>query len=202
MKTALAWLLPLLFCVGASAQKNAVEIFAVGNFNPSTYIFLGYKTANPLPTFSSDKSAMGGGADYQFWFKPHVAAGLEYEQNPSDGHLVSETLPVSAFRHYTWPEMRYELLALTTQQADIGRFSLFIQEGVGSVVTNGYSNSGWSHDFAIATGYGLRFHTTKRTSLFAGERILDSKQGCYEDHTCLQTWGTTQDLHAGLTFLW
>jgi hypothetical protein len=193
----LGWLLLSLPLV--QGQNNTATVMAVGNFNPTTYIYL-YEHVEPLPTANSNKSAAGGALEYQRWYVPHAAAGIELEANPSDGKL----LPTDVARgpYYIWSQLRYELMVLVTQRANVGRFSLFIQEGGGSIVTNGGSNSGWSHDGAFAAGYGIDYHFNARWGAVVGETIYESRQGCYGDPTCQQSWGTTQDAHLGANYSW
>lgn len=178
--------------------QNSVSISTVGNFNPTTRVHID-------PTFqqqmlSSDKSALGGSIEYDHWLSPHIAVGGAYEQNPSDGKLVFQ--PVPPIGESIWPQMRYEALGLLTEEAPIGRYLLYIQEGAGANFTNGYSNSGWSHDTAFAEGAGIEKPISSRLSYVIGAQWLETETGCYDGWRCKQTWGVVTDTHAGIKFRW
>lgn len=79
--------LALLLVVPAFAQKNKLNVSAVGDLNPASVVYLtGVKPAEPM--LSWNKSALGGAVEYRRWFKPHVGMGGFMEGNTSDGKLL------------------------------------------------------------------------------------------------------------------
>lgn len=195
-------LLLILAAAICSAQelRNEIGISAVGNLNSASYIYL----SNDEPVINSNKSSLGWGAEYRRWLSPHYAIGALFEQNPSNGKLLpSEEPKPMTFRYYTWPQMRYEMGVVLTERFPAGmRFTPFLREGAGGVVTNGYGNCGWSHDFAFITGFGIDYQLKTRTAVRAGMNILNTQTGCYGDHTCHQTWSNAQDLSLGIVYSW
>lgn len=192
----------MLACGLADAQKNDIGVFAVGNFNPTARVYI--NTDQQMIT--SNRSAAGGGVAYRRWFTPRYAFGVEYEQNPSDGKLVYFSTPTK-FGGETvtgiWPQMRYEALALFTERAPLtGPLSLIVQEGAGVNVTNGYSNSGWSHDAAYAEGAGFDYGLAKHAALEVKGLWLETEEGCYNGRDCKQTFGVVTDAKAGIVFSW
>jgi hypothetical protein len=203
MKYLCAWLLILTSAVcGAQEHRNQVVISAVGNFNPDSYVYLhGPNGDLNIPMTSSNKSSLGWGAEYYRWLTPHFALGGLFEQNPSDGKLLPAQEP--ALKYYTWPQMHYEMGVVLMEQFSTGsRISPFFREGAGGNVTNGYDNCGWSHDFAFITGFGAEYQLRKRTAVRAGMNILNTRTGCYGDHTCEQTWSAVQDFALGFVYRW
>lgn len=192
MKNFCALLLALATACHAQAPRNEVGTFAVANFNPTSYIYLSDRT----PVISSNRSSLGWGAEYQRWLSDHYALGAIFEQNPSDGKLYDGA------KYYRWPQMHYEMGVVMTEQLTVGKFSPYLREGAGGIVTNGYSNCGWSHDFAFITGFGASYRTGPRTALRAGMTILNAQTGCYGDHTCRETWSHVQDFSIGITYRW
>jgi len=185
---------------GAQEFKNEIAISAVGNLNSISYITLHDGT----PVTSSQKSSVGGGFEYRRWLSPHLALGGLFEQNSSDGMLLPARNPVPwKFTYYYWPQMHYEMGVLLTERFAAGkRITPFFHEGAGANVTDGYDNSGWSHNFAFITGFGADYQVGKRTALRAGMNILNTKTGCYGDHTCQQTFSNVQDLTLGVVYRW
>jgi hypothetical protein len=174
-------------------QRADVGIFAVGNFNPSTDISI---QNTPHTAVSSNKSSIGGGVEYRRWFSDRNGLGFLYVQNPSDGKLIWQG------QDYIWPQMRRDFSILATQQFEIGRFVTFFNEGPGVVITNGYSNSGWSAGFAFVAGLGIDYPLSRRLSARTGVTFLDTKSGCYDDQTCHATWGVVEDVRVGLAYKW
>jgi hypothetical protein len=173
--------------------RSDVAVFALGNFNPATDIII-HNT--PHLAVSSNKSSLGGSAEYRHWFSARNALGILYAQNPSDGKLLWQG------QNYIWPQMRRDFSLLATQEMAIGRFLPFLDEGPGVVVTNGYSNCGWSAGFALVAGLGADFQISRRFSARTGITFLDTSSGCYDDHTCRETWGVVKDLRVGLVYKW
>lgn len=205
MKFAWTFLLILASVCHAQELRNEIAISAVGNFNSASYIYL-HDYQNE-PVVSSNKSSLGWGAEYRRWLTPHFALGALFEQNPSDGKLLPTEQGVSpgqgTLRYYIWRQMRYEMGGVATEEFAVSnRFTGFFREGVGGVVTNGYDNCGWSHDFAFITGFGLDYYVKKRIALRTGMNILNTRTGCYSDHTCQQTWSNNQDLLLGVAYRW
>lgn len=185
---------------GSQELKNEIAISAVGNLNSVSYIYL----SNGLPVTSSQKSSVGWGMEYRHWLAPHYALGAIFEQNTSDGKLLpaADGTPYN-YRYYNWPQMHYETGVLMTERFAAGkRLTAFVHEGAGGNLTNGYDISGWSHDFAFITGFGVDFPLKARTAMRAGMNILNTRTGCYGDHTCHQTWSNVQDLTLGFVYRW
>lgn len=196
MRAAAAFVL-LLLCGLAHAQKNDFAVFAVGNFEPTTRVYINLDQQ----MIASNRSAAGGGVEYRHWFTPHYGFGAEFEQNPSNGKLVFQ--PVPPIGESIWPEMHYEVLALYTERAPLtGALSLMTQEGAGVNLTNGYSNSGWSHDVAFAQGAGVDYQLSKHTALEVKALWLETETGCYNGRACKQTFGLVTDAKVGWEFSW
>jgi hypothetical protein len=174
-------------------HRGDVGIFAVGNFNPVTSIYI---QNNPHTVISSNKSSAGGGVEYRRWLGNHNALGFVYVQNPSDTNLLWQG------REYIWPVMRWDMSVLATQRLPMGRFAPFLCEGPGLVVTNGpgKGNSGWSGGFAFVAGAGTEYEFSRRLSARAGVTFLDTKGGCYGDATCHAPWGVVEDLRIGVVY--
>ena len=186
---------------GAQELKNEIAISAVGNLNSASYIYL----SDATPVTSSQKSSVGWGMEYRHWLSPHYAVGALFEQNPSDGKLLPAYTSAKphVFHYYMWPQMHYDMgVVLTERFAASKRITPFFHEGAGGNITNGYDNSGWSHNFAFITGFGADYAVGKRTALRAGMNILNTKTGCYGDHTCRQTWSNVQNLTLGAVYRW
>lgn len=196
----LIWLLFLLSMTAAA--QNSIGVFAVGNFNPTQYAYLhGPQNTLDQPIVSSNKSAIGGGAEYTHWLSDKVGAGILYEQSPSDGKLwVSVADPNG--KAYIWPQMRYLVDGLMTERFALGRPSLFLQEGAGALVTDGYKTSGWSHNLALSYGLGIDYPLSHRTSWRTALLATEEREGCYGDHTCTSRWGVAQDVRTGITWTW
>lgn len=202
----------LLVSASAAAQKNQISVSGVGNFNPVTYIYL----YQPSPAVysntvgSSQKSSLGGSIAYDRWFNPHLAFGVKVEQNPSDGKLLGALNR----KWYIWPQMRYEFLGMFTerlrhhdQEFRLGRFTSFIQEGAGTVVTREYGDhnaagAGWSHSLAFAAGTGSDYWVSNRLSVRISALAIATQTGCYDDPGCRPTWGMSHDFGAGFTWNW
>lgn len=175
-----------------------VGFFTVGNFNSTSYIRL---LRADQQVISSNKSSVGGGAEYRWRLSDHNALGLLYVQNPSDGKLWVSSSPGST-QTYVWPLMRYDLSILATQSFRVKRLAPFLSEGPGVVVTNGYDNSGWSAGFAFVAGLGADYQLTPSLSARTGITFLNTKGGCYDDPTCSETWGVAEDLRIGFVYKW
>ena len=192
----------ILAAAACNAQelRNEIAISAVGNLNSVSYIYL----RDGTPVTSSQKSSLGWGAEYRRWLTPHFAIGPIFEQNASDGKLLPATNPKPyTLKYYIWPQTHYEMGGVATEQFALGkRVNGVLREGAGGVVTNGYDNCGWSHDFAFITGFGADYYLRKRTAVRTGMTLLNTRTGCYGDHTCQQTWSNVQDLSVGLSYRW
>jgi hypothetical protein len=176
-----------------SGQRNDVAIFALGNFNPVTDISI---RNLPHLAVSSNKSSLGGSAEYRHWFSNRTALGLLYAQNPSDGKLLWQG------QNYIWPQMRRDMSVLATRSFNLRDMAPFVSAGPGMVATNGYGNCGWSAGFAFVAGLGTDVHLSRRFSARTGITFLDTRSGCYDDHTCHETWGVVKDLRVGLAYKW
>jgi hypothetical protein len=99
---------------------------------------------------------------------------LSYKQNRSDGKL--ETPFANEKGTSIWPLIGYEFSVLETEKFNINKFSPFLSEGLGWIVTNGYSNSGWSRDFAIVTGLGTDCKISKRFAARASVTCLTARR--------------------------
>lgn len=204
----------LLGSAAAAAQNNQITIEGVGNFNPVTYIYL----YQPGPVNgdntvgSSQKSSLGGGAEYDHWFTPYQAFGISYEQNPSDGKLLGAINR----KWYIWPQMRYEVLGMFTEEFNVNRFNeqtrinrltSFVQEGAGAVLTGEYGDgnaagAGWSHSMAYAVGIGSDYWVNNRLAVRVSTVFVADQTGCYDDHTCRPTWGVSHDVVTGFSWKW
>ncbi len=174
-------------------QRNDVAIFAVGNLNPVSNISI---QNTPHLAVSSNKSSLGGSAEYRRWFSDRFALGLLYTQNPSDGKLLWQG------RNYIWPQMRWDLSVLVTESFILRNLAPFVSAGPGVVLTNGYGNSGWSAGFAFVAGLGAEYQLSRRFSARTGITFLDTRSGCYDDPTCRETWGVVEDLRVGFVYKW
>jgi opacity protein-like surface antigen len=178
------------------AQRNDLAVYAVGNFNSASYIYI----PGDQPVAASDKSSLGGGIEYRRWITPHIAVGPWFEANPSDGKL-------EWFEHYyIWPVMRYEFATLATEQfKPQWKIAPFFTEGPGFIVTQSLvKNSGWSEDFALFIGAGVDYRILKHWAARAGLTFVDSATGCYGDPTCTtkKSFAVSQDVRAGLAYRW
>jgi len=175
--------------------RGDVGIFAVGNFNPVTSIYI---QNNPHTVISSNKSSVGGGVEYRRWLGDHNALGFVYVENPSDTNLLWQG------QSYIHPVMRWDMSVLATQRLPIGRFAPFLCEGPGVVATHGsgIDNSGWSGGFAFVAGAGTEYEFSRRSSVRVGITFLDTKGGCYGDATCHAPWGIVEDLRIGVVYKW
>ena len=202
----------LLASATAMAQRNQISVIGVGNFNPVTYININ----EPDPPFgnntvgSSQRSSLGGGAEYEHWLSPHQAFGVRYEQNPSGGKLLGAVNSVWA----TWPQMRMEFLGMFTEEVRANRFTeranrftSFIQEGAGTVVTDeddkgDEGKAGWSHSVAYAFGGGTDYWVNDKLAVRISSLIVASATGCYDDPGCRSTWGLSHDFETGFSWKW
>jgi opacity protein-like surface antigen len=195
-------LLLLTAVAAAQTPRNEVGVFAVGNLNPSYMVGL---HRGEFPIVGGNKSSLGGGAEYRRYWNARNALGLLYVQNPSDGKLLVPLSPFAtpAYLSYIWPVMRYDVTVVETETFTEGKFSPFLQEGGGVVVTNSLvKNSGISWDPAIATGAGVDYALTSRFALRFGATFLTQTQGCYGDPTCKTTWSVARDVRLGAVYRW
>ncbi len=173
--------------------RPEVGIFAVGNFNPVTNIYI---QNEPHQAVSSNKSSLGGGLEYRRWFSDRTALGLLYTQNPSDGKLLWQG------QNYIWPQMRWDLSLLATERVHMGNFAPFVSGGPGVQFTNGHGNCGWSGNFAVVSGAGTDYQLNRWLSARIGITFLVTKSGCYQDPTCQAKSGMIQDLRLGFVHKW
>lgn len=201
----------LLVSATAMAQSNQVSLEGVGNFNPLTEIFL--NQPSPVSIYntvaSSQKSSLGGGAEYDHWFSSHEAFGVRYEQNPSDGKLFGRN-----DKFYIWPQMRMEFLGMFTEEVRVNRLpeqvkrvTSFIKEGAGSVMTHeddkgDRSLAGLSHSLAFAFGVGTDYWVNDKLAVRFSSTVIADQTGCYDDPTCRPTWGLSDDFGAGFSWKW
>jgi hypothetical protein len=170
----------------------------VGNFNSTYNVGLAH---GAYQIRGSNKSSLGAGWETRRYWNAHNALGLLYVQNPSDGNLWVPSGNGTG-TSYIWPQMRYEVSVLATQRFSIGKFSPFLSEGPGAVITNGYSNCGWNGEFAFVAGLGTQYEFSPRFSARTGITFLDSKIGCYGDPTCREAWSVAKDLRIGFAYKW
>lgn len=196
-------ILASLLAAPVLAQKQEISVSVVGNFNPTYYVEL-WDGTNQITGGNAD--TVGGSAEYRYCFAEHWCAGPLYEQNKTDGVLWAPD-GLGGGTYYRWLLMRYEALAMLTAREPISsRWALDVQAGAGFIVTNGYSNSGWSEDFAVATGASVEYALRPRWSLISGERLLNTAQGCYGDSStpgatyCAQRRSLVQDVQTGFAF--
>lgn len=203
----------------AAAQSNQISVAGEGNFNPVTYIYLYQPSpaAENNTVGSSQKSSLGGSAEYSHWFTPYQAFGIRYEQNPSDGKLLGAVNR----KWYIWPQMRYEVLGMFTRQIKVNRLAVFgqggtekvnrlrpfVQEGAGSVVTHendkgDKSGAGWSHSLAFAVGGGSDYWVNDKFAVRLSTTIVADQTGCYDDPTCRPSWGLSHDFGVGFSWKW
>lgn len=199
----------------AVAQKNQISITGEGNFNPVTYVYI---PQTPNMMGSSEKSSLGVGAEYDRWFNSHLAFGVRYEENPSDGKLLESGLMHNPAYDYGWaifPQTRYESLGLFTEQFEVnhgevaearmGRLTPFIQEGAGAVITDDetkWAKAGWSHSMTFAAGTGSDYWVTGRLAVRISALMMANQTGCYDDPLCTPSWGVSHDFGAGFSYKW
>lgn len=202
-------ILALFATLTAAAQpKQSVAAYAIGDFNPTTYIRLNSQGGHYI--IASNASKAGGGAEYTRFFTPHFGYGVTYYQNPSDGKLFVQSgryigpgIPLVPGIWGTWPQMRYETDALLTARFPAWHgITAFLQGGIGFVVTNGYSNSGWSANVGPAGGYGADFAVSQHWAWRVKTTLEVQKEGCYGDSTCTPSPGITQVVATGPVFEW
>jgi hypothetical protein len=98
--------------------------------------------------------------------------------------------------------MRSDLSVLATRSINVKSFAPFVSAGPGVVMTDGYGNCGVSAGFALVGGLGTDYQLSRRFSARTGITFLETKSGCYDDHTCRETWGVVKDLRVGLAYRW
>jgi hypothetical protein len=185
--------------------RTDIGIFTVGNFNSTSLIHLNDSSHGGQQVVSSNKSSFGGGAEYRWRLSDRNALGFLYVQNASDGKLwVSSNASASGStsQTYIWPIMRYDFSILATQSFKAANIAPFVCEGPGTVVTNGYRNSGWSAGFAFVAGLGADYQISRRLSARTGVTFLNTKNGCYDDPTCSESWGVVEDFRVGVVYKW
>lgn len=189
----------LLTATTALAQKNDAGVFAVGNLNSVNFVYIGDLARNGQPMAATNRSSVGGGAEYRHWFSDNFAWALTYEQNPSAGKLwISVANPYGDTNR--WPLMHMDVAAPLTQRFHWRKWTPWLQGGPGFVLTDGPTDSGWSWNFAFVGGYGADHPLSKRWSARAGTMLLLAKTGCYNDHTCTAEWGLTEDVRLGMVW--
>jgi hypothetical protein len=205
MKNLLLFL--LLVSATAVAQKNQFSLTAEGNFNPVTDSYVN----QAIPTLvDSQKSSLGGAAEYDHWFTRYQALGVRYEQNPSDGREENGVGAIAI-----WPQTRSEFLGILTQhlrgnrrgEFQINKFTSFLQEGGGAILTCECSDgnkhfAGWSHSAAFAAGGGTEYSVNERLYIRFSTLIIASATGCYDDPHCRPTTGFSHDVGLGFTWKW
>jgi hypothetical protein len=198
----------LLISVAADAQKNRVSLTAVGNLNSVTYFYIDQGTATLV---DSQKSSLGGGAEYDHWFTSYQAFGVRYEQNPSDGREKNAVGTIVSI----WPQTRSEIFGMLTQhlrgfrrgEIEKHSFTSFLQEGAGAVLTCECSDgdkhfAGWSHSAAFAAGTGTEYAVNERLYIRLNALLIATATGCYDDPRCRPTTGVSHDVGLGFTWKW
>jgi hypothetical protein len=168
----------------AWGQQNEIGIFAIGNLNPHDYPVTLGNTANPIGILGSNRSALAGGIEYRRSLNPIISVGGVFTGGPSDGKLQ---VPAWYERQttYIWPMAEYKLLGLVTERAPhFGKWTPWLSEGFGMMLTDGYANSGWTAEPAIPFGFGIDYQVSKRLSVRAGDRWILTRIGCYGDPSC------------------
>lgn len=194
-----AFLILLIFCAPLFAQKNDLSVFAVGNFNGGSFIYL----SDGTPVAVAYKSSAGGGVEYRRWLTPNVAVGTWFMANPSEGkQFTSSTQPYL----YNFPLIRYEFgLPVTLRFWGKKKLNPFMQVGFGFVVTQSLeaiSLAGCSEDFNMIAGGGFDYEISSRWTARVGFLAWDGTQGCYNDPTCHSSMGQAQDLRLGIGYRW
>lgn len=189
---ALICLTPLALC-----QKNSAGVFAVGNFNPSYQIYL---TGFPgLPVYGSNKSSLVGGLEYQRQISRYFALSASYTQGPSDGKLIVPKYGLLSI----WPTTQYDVLVTGVENFKLAKFTPFVTEGGGAIMTWGPTNSGLSADPTVAIGYGTDYRLSPHLSLRLAAQLLFVRQGCYGDPTCSADLNLVKQLpKVGLFYNW
>lgn len=189
-------ILLLAGCVAhLAAQNNSLTLYGAGNYNPTTLLILTAQHDNPMVSFN--KSSFGGAAEYDRWLTPRIAAGVLYEQNPSDIKFFMSNGKFSIDPRLT----HFEVMTLVTEREPLGRLTVFQQEGTGADITYG-PQPGASADIALAFGGGVEFPLARHVAIPVGILFFDSQPGCYRDPTCRPTWGVTEDGHLGIRVSW
>jgi len=188
-------------------QRADVGIFTVGNFNQPNFIHLDGYHPGSQEVVSMNKSSLGGGAEYRWKLSDRNTLGFLYVQNPSDIKLFVGSAPPtpsgqSVTTQFISPLMRWDISVLATQSFKAGKFTPFVCEGPGVLLSNGYSNSGWSHGFAFVGGVGVERRVNPQFSIRQGITFLDTRSGCYNDPTCHATWGVSEDIRIGIVYKW
>lgn len=187
-----------------NAQKDEAVLSAAANFNPTYYVEL-WNGTNQITGGNAD--TVGGSAEYRYCWSGRWCLGPRYEQNKTDGVLWAPN-GQGGGTYYRWPLMRYEALALGTEKFPFGKWTPFVQEGAGFIVTNGYSNSGWSEDFALVSGLGTEYALGGHWAASAGELLLNTANGCYGDPAtpgityCAQRRSLVQEPGFGFSYRW
>lgn len=183
--------------------KNSLALYAVGDFPPTNYVDLDPQVFSFPLLVSSNRAAAGLAGEYAYNYTPHFAVGALLEWNPSDGKLLQGSAtphPVYSI----WPLGHYETALMMTQSAPLGTSDVwvYIQEGMGAIVTNGPTNSGVSHDIAFFTGTGINWQFATHWSARVGALFVNSHTGCYDGRACTDEWGVTEDAHLGVRYSW
>lgn len=181
----------------SQGQRNEVSVSAIGNFNGGSFIHLDY--GNGVPVAVTYRSSMGGAIEYRYWLTPRVGLGLWMEANPSEGELfTSSTNPYIFDISLT----RYEFAVPVTERFWAKhKLQPYIMASPGFIVTHG-SQPGWSQNFAITTGGGADYQLSPKWSVGIGLKMLDAKQGCYGDPTCVLSWSIAQDALLRTAYKW
>jgi hypothetical protein len=185
----------------AYAQKNEIGIFAIGNLNNHDYsVTLAAHTSDPIGIIGSNRSALGGGIEYRRALNRVISFGGVFDGAPSDGKLI---VPAWYERQttYIWPMSEYKLIGLVTERSPyFGKWVPWLSEGFGTVLTDGYSNSGWTAEPAIPFGFGIDYQINKRWAARVGDRWILTKIGCYGDPTCGENHQVIQEVEVGVAY--
>lgn len=217
MKKLLTFAFMLLAALPAFTQsaapavpKNEIGIFATGNLNSVSYVILSQNGAHgsgPVILQNDTEDAPGFGLSYNYWFTKDNAVGLLYSLDQSTDNLwvpAYATFPSQSLNKWALTDMH--LSVVLTQQINKGkhlrRFVPFISEGVGTQVTYGGVVSGWSADFLVTLGGGTDIVLTPHWSIRNGVMLLNTKTGCFDDPTCVETWSSAEDVRSGLVYKW
>lgn len=203
MKKIITLLAVLLMPAALLAQHNSFTLSGVGNFPPTNYVDLNPKVFSFPLLVSSNRAAAGVAGEYDYNYTPHFAVGVFGEYNPSDGKLLEGTATTHPV-YSIWPLSHYEMAGMLTQTAPLGTSNIwiYIQEGLGAIITNGPTNSGLSHDIGFYTGTGVDWRLYKNWSLKVGALFINSHTGCYDGVACTDEWGVLEEAHVGVKYSW
>jgi hypothetical protein len=194
----------LIFSTAVWGQRNEIGIFAIGNLDSHDYpVTLAVHAANPVGIVGSNRSALAGGIEYRRSLNQIIGVGGVFTGGPSDGKLVVPKW-YETQTTYIWPMAQYKLLGMVTERAPyFGKWTPYLSEGFGTILTDGFANSGWTAEPAIPFGFGIDYQINKRWSARVGDRWILTRIGCYGDPTCGEKFQEVdQEVEIGVVYKW